>query len=129
MQKGFSFIELALVLLIAGVIVAGIIIGDNLIEKSRLKIAQNLTKSSEAAAVEDMVFWLDITDEKTLRKLDQVAYGDIDDDDIIVEFKDKNQQLSRKINLNSKDNQTSPIYDDDAINGLPALYFDGIDVH
>ena len=45
-RAGFSLIELSVVIIIIGVLVAGIIQGAKIIKKSRLQTAQTLTQSS-----------------------------------------------------------------------------------
>ena len=50
-QKAFSLIELAIVLLIIGVIIAGIFAGNFLIKKARISTARTLTNSSAVHSI------------------------------------------------------------------------------
>ena len=57
--KAFSLIELSFVILIIGVLVAGIVLGKNLIGRSRITNAQTLTQSSPILAITDLQLWLE----------------------------------------------------------------------
>ncbi|MBU6338893.1 MAG: prepilin-type N-terminal cleavage/methylation domain-containing protein [Rickettsiales bacterium] len=49
--KAFSLIELSIVILVIGILFAGVMQGRSLIQKSRLKTAQSLTKSSPVSGI------------------------------------------------------------------------------
>lgn len=60
-NKAFSMIELSVIVMVIGIIIAGIIKGNNLYTKSKLRIAQRLTIESPVQTVPGLVFWLEPT--------------------------------------------------------------------
>lgn len=58
-KKAFSFIEAAIVILIIGIIIAGILIGQNIVTKSRLVSAEALSRSSPVPGIKGNVLWLE----------------------------------------------------------------------
>ena len=56
---GFSLIELSIVIIIIGILVAGITQGSRIIKEARLKTAKTLTESSPVASIRDLTLWLD----------------------------------------------------------------------
>ena len=48
-----------IIILIIGVVIAGIITADHMISKARIAAAQNLTKSSPITSYSDTIFWLE----------------------------------------------------------------------
>jgi prepilin-type N-terminal cleavage/methylation domain-containing protein len=63
-SSGFSLIELSIVILIIGILIAGVTQGSRLVKQSKVKTAKTLTQSSDAIGINDMVLWLDATNEK-----------------------------------------------------------------
>ena len=59
----FSLIELSIVILIIGILIAGVTQGSRLVRESRVKTAQTLTQSSDVSSIKDLVLWLDATKE------------------------------------------------------------------
>ncbi len=57
--KAFSLFEVAAILIIIGILIAGVFAGISLIKKSRIQAAQNLTKSSPIAGVSSNALWLE----------------------------------------------------------------------
>jgi len=49
-HQAFSLVELSIVILIIGVLIAGVIQGSNLVTKFRIKTAQTLTQSSPVSS-------------------------------------------------------------------------------
>ncbi len=56
-QKAFSLIEVSIVLLIIGILVAGVTQGSRLVRASRLQTAQNLTINSPVAGIPNLSAW------------------------------------------------------------------------
>ena len=55
-SRAFSLIELSIVILIIGILVAGVVQSSRLVKKMRLQTAQNLTTISPIPSIKDLVF-------------------------------------------------------------------------
>ena len=58
-NKAFSLIELSIVILIVGILVAGVTSSSRLIKKMKLITAQNLTNSSPIHSIKGLALWLE----------------------------------------------------------------------
>ncbi len=56
-QKAFSLIELSIVILVVGILITGVIQGSNMVKKSQLQSARNLTTSSPVSGIKDLMLW------------------------------------------------------------------------
>ncbi len=59
--RAFSLIELSIVLVIVGLLIAGITSGKNLVRASKLSSAQSITLSSQIVVIPGMVLWVEPT--------------------------------------------------------------------
>ena len=66
LKSGFSLIELSIVVLIIGIIIAGITQASRLVRVSKLSSARTLTQSSPVAGISDLVAWWETTLEKSI---------------------------------------------------------------
>src|ERR1051325_5743143 len=64
-KRAFSLIEIAIVVLVIGLIVAGIAQAGRLITKSTLTSARSTTNSSPVPLVDNLVLWLETTSEES----------------------------------------------------------------
>ena len=143
-KKGFSLIEISIVLLIIGILISGILVGQDLILDAKIKSAQNLTRTSPVNKITDLTLWLDVNAEKSListttadRCLSKyMSYQDLLGNETICAWRDINSQKSLGTNMSDKIalsiNTTHainamPTYVVNGIGGLPSLYFDGSD--
>jgi len=60
-NKAFSLIELSIVILIIGILVAGVTQSSRLINQLKLLSAQSLTRSSDVNSILDLTFWVEST--------------------------------------------------------------------
>ncbi len=133
--KAFSLIELSIVILIVGILVAGVTQSSRLIKRMRLATAQQITSSSDANSIGDMVLWLEATQDFAFATGTNASfdfntniYTDVDrpsNNDRIGRWNDiaiRNATAKKSAIQNALARQ--PKYLDDGINGLPALYFD-----
>jgi prepilin-type N-terminal cleavage/methylation domain-containing protein len=134
-RKAFSLIELSIVILIIGILVAGVTQSSRLVKGMRLSTAQKITSSSDVNSISDMVMWLEATQDfafatGTNASFDFNAniYTDVDrpsNNDRIGRW---NDQTIRNVTIKKSAIQNAlarqPKYIDDGINSLPALYFD-----
>ena len=143
-KKGFSLIEISIVLLIIGILISGILVGQDLILDAKIKSAQNLTKTSPVNKITDLTLWLDVNAEKSListatanRCLSKyMSYQDLLGNETICAWQDINPQkslgqfASDKIALSINTTHAlnaMPTYVVNGIGGLPSLYFDDSD--
>jgi prepilin-type N-terminal cleavage/methylation domain-containing protein len=143
-KKGFSLIEISIVLLIIGILISGILVGQDLILDAKIKSAQNLTRTSPVNKIPDLTLWLDVNAEKSListtaadRCLSKYSsYQDLLGNETICAWQDINSQkslgtymsdkIALSINITHALNEM-PTYVVNGIGGLPSLYFDGSD--
>lgn len=120
--KGFSLIELSIVILIIGILVAGIVSGSRLYLKSKVKMAQSLTNSSPAASIANMILWYETS-------LDSSFANNQNSDNIKQSFwMDINPQRIVKYNVTQSTPENQPTFYENVLNGLPSLRFDGSSV-
>jgi prepilin-type N-terminal cleavage/methylation domain-containing protein len=125
MQKrnlsAFSLVELSVVIIIIGILIAGVTNGTSLIADFRIKTAQSLTRSSPVAAMEDIVLWLETTSKESFSTKEAV------DQSIITNWYDVNPSAALKNNANNPSDTPSdnPTYKESCLNYLPCVYFNG----
>jgi prepilin-type N-terminal cleavage/methylation domain-containing protein len=121
-KQAFSLIELSVVILIIGILVAGITQSSRLIRQFTLSSARSLTKSSPVASISGIVGWFETTLEESFggvepeEDLDGGANG-------IATWFDINPQSAVKNNATSPAEINNPGYAvaSNNINGLPVL--------
>lgn len=118
-RKAFSLIELSIVILIVGIIIAGVTQFSRVVRESRLSVAKTLTQSSPIAGIKDLAIWLESTSDKSFDSTDQVDGVSVDN------WYDLNPQSISKINLAQATSNLQPLFKESGINNLPALRFDG----
>ena len=119
--RAFSLIELSIVILIIGILISGVMQGSRLVTQMRLATARNLTQGSPIASTGDLAIWLEST---SVASLDDSA---TEDKAPIQNWYDINPQAITKYNALQTTGTKQPTYSAGAINGLPAVKFDGID--
>jgi prepilin-type N-terminal cleavage/methylation domain-containing protein len=124
MKKAFSLIELSIVILIIGIIIAGVTQSSSLLRKAKIQSAQNLTKNSPVAGIEDLSLWV----ESTLPE--SFVSSQTEEGQLITQWNDINPQSTDKFYLtNSVDAPNfialNQFYSESAgPGGLPSIYFD-----
>ena len=119
LKRAFSLIELSIVTLVIGILIAGIMQGTSLYVKMKLATARSITQSSPANGVSDLALWLDTTSEAAFPT-------SLDDQSPVSTWNDINPQQINKSNATASD-AARPLYIAKGINGLPALKCDGDD--
>ena len=131
-KQAFSIVELSIVVLILGVMLAGIVNYNNFVLKASLVSARKITKSSTIIKIENLALWLDATAQNSFKSdnLTNTSFlTDISDKQTIGWWKDVNLQkvYPARLNFTASNLANRPKYYVSAINHLPALYFDGND--
>lgn len=122
-NKAFSLIELSVVILIIGILVAGVTQSSRLVRQMRLSSARSITNSSSVSTIKNLAIWYDSVSEKSFDE------ADASDATQITNWYDLNPQTSSGTRINAVGSGAArPVYSSNGINGLPALVFDGSDI-
>ena len=116
--KAFSLIELSIVILVIGVLIAGVSQGGKMITKFKITTAASLTNSSPVHSIKNLVAWYETTSEKSFIATES------DDGQSVSTWYDINTQQLKKRNATSS-GTSKPTYKISGDTGLPMLYFDG----
>lgn len=118
-SKAFTMIELSIVVLIIGVLVAGTLKVRTMIDRANQTVAQRLTGNSGIENIEGLEMWLETTMED--------SFGEIYDGAPIGTWNDLSKG-SAKNNATQTTQANKPIYEKNAFtSGIPGLKFDGDD--
>lgn len=115
--RAFSLIEVSIVVLIIGILIAGITQSSRLLAQAKVNTAKSLTQSSPAASIKGLSLWIESTLDSSF------ISTETDDGTAISEWRDYNPQVSTKADFVK--GTTAPTYTLNAINGIPAVLFDG----
>ena len=119
-KKAFSLIELSIVILIIGILVAGVTQSSRLILAMKLTSLRSMTINSPVPSIKNLYLWHDTIMEKSF------IASEVSDGSQISAWYDLNPfSISDSINLVQADSARKPIYKSSAINGLPGIYFNG----
>ena len=119
-SRAFSLIELSIVILIIGILIAGVTQASRLVRESKLKTAQTLTKSSPVSGISGLVLWLEPSLDESF--VTQSGTNQTEDGTTISQWNDINPQSSPKYFATVSG--TAPTYSaNSGPNGLPSIYF------
>ena len=126
-KEAFSLIEISVVILIIGMLIAGISQGIDLYQDSRLASARALTKNSRVGRIPDLVSWYETTAENIFSS-GTTSFQNIEKvqaEQKINRWKDSNPNSIFKYDATqtSEANQPKIIFDKDS--SLPIVRFDG----
>jgi prepilin-type N-terminal cleavage/methylation domain-containing protein len=126
-KKAFSLIELSVVILIIGILIAGVTQGSRLVNRMRLSAARAITLSSPVNSIRNIVGWWETTLEQSFNGTEPEEDSDGDTGGITTWY-DINPQSTVKNNATSPATTNNPGYSaSGSINNLPTLRFNGSD--
>ena len=117
MKKAFSLIELSIVILIIGILIAGVTQGSIMVAKSRLASAAKMTESSPVNSIKDLVAWFETTSDGSFKTTQA------EDGQPIDTWYDINQAAGSKNNATQASSARQPTYIESSINNLPVVRF------
>jgi prepilin-type N-terminal cleavage/methylation domain-containing protein len=117
-KKAFSLVELSMVILIIGILIAGVSRGIDLYQDMRLATARSLTQNSRVNRIEDLTMWFEATSEKSFENPNP------QDGERIALWKNINFKLFNRIDVAQSTLASKPFYVRNGINNIPALRFD-----
>jgi prepilin-type N-terminal cleavage/methylation domain-containing protein len=123
----FSLIELSIVVLIIGILIAGVTQGSRLVRQSKLATANSLTTSSPVASISGLIVWLDTVRPNSLQNAN--SEFEVQDRDSIENWYSVNPQMTDSIVANQATSVNQPTYVASGINGLPSISFNGTNNH
>ena len=132
-HQAFSLIEISVVIVVIGILIAGISNGIELYDDYKLKVAQTLTKNSRVARIKDLELWFETTAENSLAT-GTTSFTDKAnpvDQDSIGRWNNINPNILPSARNHATQNNPTALVDNQpkyirkGMNGLPALLFDG----
>jgi hypothetical protein len=126
-NKAFSLVELSVVILIIGILVAGVTQSGRLIRQIKLSTARSITSSSDVASIRDITAWFEATTDGIFVDANNVT--DVENNAVLKTWNDVNPQKPKgdRPVLKVGSTGTEPKYISNGINGIPSVYFDGGD--
>lgn len=121
--KAFSLIELSIVMLIIGILVAGVTQGSRLVRRSKLNTAQNLTVGSGVSSIAGLRLWLETSVDNSITSASNS--NSPEDGDLVSSWNDRNQVSNDRINLAQPTSGLQPTYVSNGIGGLPTINYLG----
>jgi len=118
-NKAFSLIELSIVILIIGILVAGVTSSSRLIARMKVITAQNLTRNSPISSIKDLSVWYETSLDESFDNAEE------SDDSLISTWFDMNPQSTFKVNALQANVGNKPKFKVNIFNGLPGILFNG----
>ena len=104
--KAFSLIELSIVILIIGILVAGVTSSSRLIKRMKVVTAQNLTRNSPVSSIKDLSIWIETSLDESFDTAEESEGLNI------TNWYDINPQTSYKFTFNQSNLTNKPVYTD-----------------
>ncbi len=117
-NRAFSLIELSIVVLIIGILIAGVTQGSRLVNASKVQTAQTLTQSSPVTSISGLALWLETSRDASFIST-QTSNATA-----LTKWYDTNPQSTNNFN-HFTSASASTTYKTIGINGLPSVSFVG----
>jgi prepilin-type N-terminal cleavage/methylation domain-containing protein len=121
-HRAFSLIELSIVVLIIGILIAGVTQGSRLVRQSRFAIAKSLTQNASVLSMPNMAVWFETTSDNSITSATNGTSPE--DGDLISSWNDINMQSVNQM-IASSTGAFRPTYVISGINNLPSVKFSG----
>jgi prepilin-type N-terminal cleavage/methylation domain-containing protein len=116
--KAFTLLELAIVMVLIGLIIAGVTKGGHVVTASRLASARSITAKSNVANIKGLIAWYETSSKNSLRNSQITNLANVSD-----WFDVSPGSIINQRNRLTKTASANLIYDADAINRIPSLEF------
>ena len=123
-RSAFSLIELSIVILIIGILIAGVTQSSRLVAKSRFSNARSLTQSSPVSSIKNLSLWIETTSD------DSFLDAEVEADAAVSAWYDINPQTSLKSSLTQATAADKPLYTTNSagnVSSLPTMKFSATD--
>jgi len=117
-NTAFSMIEISIVILIIGILVAGVTQSTRLVKQIKLATARSITKSSPVPSIKDLALWLETTADESFIEIQT------DDEYRLTQWNDINPQNPVKF-FAIKNASPAVTYTSEGINSIPSVKFTG----
>lgn len=131
-KKAFSLIEMAIVVLIIGLLIAGVIGGAGMIRAAAISSARSFTVKSSVPQISGLVVWYETSLKESLKASEasngnQIsAWYDVSPTSLAAHRYDVNPgSATGQRNVLSRTASSAVTYQDSTINDLPAIHFNG----
>lgn len=120
--QAFTLLELSLVILIIGLLMAAFLGAADLANDAKLRQAKTLTQNAPVNGISNLSLWFETTAEGSFINSEVVDGG------AISRWNNLNSEAisTNYLSNNSATTADHPLYKESCINGLPCLYFNGI---
>ncbi len=121
-KKAFSLIELSIVILIVGIIIAGVTQSSRLVTRFKTSSANSLTDSSPVSGISGLVLWLETTKKESF---DSSIDPSSSSNNAAINWYDNNPQSSKVLVTRGGTTNHAVLVENSPINSLPTLRFNG----
>ena len=116
-NKAFSLIELSIVILIIGILVAGVTQSSRLVRQVKLMSARSITLASPVPTIKNLIAWYESVGEKSFNE------NEMSEGSLLSNWLDNNIQSSTRLNGFQTADVNKPQYSFDESTNLPIVKF------
>ena len=120
-RQAFSLVELSVVIIIIGILIAGISTGIDLYSDFKISTARNLTRNSVVPRINDLALWFESVGEGVF--INQNNSPNIKDNENVRTWRSVGLQGFSQMDIGQGNASLSPKYVKNGINSLPSLEF------
>lgn len=134
-KYAFSVLEISIILLVLGIIIAGITRSSTILEKYRVYLAKKHTENSPVHSTPGLIAWYETTLESSFQEFEAQNFNDLSSSETnsgmgrISKWFDISGNNNHMVNLPTEyleiQGAYKPKYQTDCVNNLPCLEFEG----